>query len=93
MVRCPSEKEFSQWKLALQSQTADNTKSTYIRPVIRSPPHDKRVSYFLNLFNIRGLIDIVVVLPMSTSWTSMLVHAGSILSCTSMHLGCLVPVD
>ena len=41
---------------------------------------------------VRGLIDIVVVLPMSTSWTPMLARAGSILSCASMRLGCQVPV-
>ena len=36
---------------------------------------------------VRGLIDIVVVLPMST----MLVFAGAILSYASMRLGCQVP--
>ena len=35
---------------------------------------------------VRGLIDIVVVLPMFTSWTPMLARASSILSCTSMRL-------
>ena len=42
---------------------------------------------------IRGSIDIGVVLLMSTSWTPMLEHAGSILSCASMRLGCQVRVD
>ena len=32
---------------------------------------------------VRGIIDIVVVLPMSTSWMPMLAHVGSILSCAS----------
>ena len=42
---------------------------------------------------VRGSIDIVVVLPMSTSWMPMLVFAGSILNCTSICLGCLVSAD
>ncbi|KAH9496313.1 actin [Bulinus truncatus] len=36
MVRCPTEKEYGQWKLSLESQTADNTKATYIKPVLKS---------------------------------------------------------
>ncbi|KAL5013271.1 hypothetical protein ScPMuIL_007541, partial [Solemya velum] len=44
MVRVPTEKEYGQWKLALESQTADNVKATYIRPVLKSKPHrSKRV--------------------------------------------------
>ena len=42
---------------------------------------------------VRGLIDIVVVLLISTSWTPMLERAGSIPSCDSMRLGCQVPAD
>ena len=42
---------------------------------------------------VRGSSDIEVVLPMSTSWMPMLWRAGSILSCASMRLGCLVPLD
>lgn len=44
MVRAPTDKEYGQWKVALESQTADNTKATYVQPVLRSPPHpSKRV--------------------------------------------------
>lgn len=44
MVRAPTDKEYGQWKVALESQTADNTRATYIRPVMQSPPHPtKRV--------------------------------------------------
>ena len=41
MVRCPTEKEYGQWKLALESQTADNV--TYVRPALSSPPHPEKV--------------------------------------------------
>ena len=51
--------------------------------------------YYLSLTKmsgvVRGLIDIIVVLTMSTSWTPMLARAGSILSCLSMRLTCQVP--
>lgn len=40
MVRCPTEKEYGQWKLALESQTADNV--TYVRPALSSPPHPEK---------------------------------------------------
>ena len=40
--------------------------------------------YHILLSVVRGLIDVVVVLPMSTSWTTMLARAGSILSCASI---------
>lgn len=43
MVRCPTDKEYGQWKLALESQTADNVKATYVRPVLSSPEHPQRV--------------------------------------------------
>ncbi|KAK6993657.1 actin [Biomphalaria glabrata] len=44
MVRCPTEKEYGQWKLALESQTADNTKATYVKPVLKSSKNpDKSV--------------------------------------------------
>ncbi|PVD24873.1 hypothetical protein C0Q70_15362 [Pomacea canaliculata] len=39
MVRAPTEKEYGQWKVALESQTADNTRATYVRPVVHSPQH------------------------------------------------------
>ena len=47
---------------------------------------------------VRFSIEIVVVLPMSISWTPMMAHAGSIMGFASMLqnvriLGCLVPVD
>ena len=42
---------------------------------------------------VRGSIDILVELPIFTSWTPMLARVGSILSFVSMRLGCLVPVD
>lgn len=44
MVRCPTDKEYGQWKLALESQTADNVKATYVRPVLSCPAHPQRVS-------------------------------------------------
>ncbi|XP_069142440.1 uncharacterized protein [Argopecten irradians] len=42
MVRCPTDKEYGQWKLALESQTVDNVRATYVRPVLKSPPNPKR---------------------------------------------------
>nr|KAG5704606.1 hypothetical protein BaRGS_031870 [Batillaria attramentaria] len=42
MVRAPTDKEHGQWKVALESQTADNTRATYIRPVLQSPPHPSK---------------------------------------------------
>ena len=45
MVRAPTDKEYGQWKVALESQTADNTKATYVQPVFRSPPHATKVCY------------------------------------------------
>ncbi|XP_065939030.1 uncharacterized protein [Magallana gigas] len=42
MVRCPTDKEYGQWKLALESQTADNVKATYVRPVLSCPAHQQR---------------------------------------------------
>lgn len=44
MVRAPTEKEYGQWKIALESQTADNSKATYVRPVLKSVPHQSKVS-------------------------------------------------
>lgn len=44
MVRCPTENEYGQWKLALDTQTADNVKATYIRPCLKSPPNSNKVS-------------------------------------------------
>ncbi|CAG5131460.1 unnamed protein product, partial [Candidula unifasciata] len=42
MVRCPTEKEYGQWKVSLESQTADNTKATYVRPVLKSSRHTSK---------------------------------------------------
>ncbi|XP_062617675.1 uncharacterized protein LOC134279321 isoform X2 [Saccostrea cucullata] len=42
MVRCPTDKEYGQWKLALESQTADNVKATYVRPVLSCPQHPQK---------------------------------------------------
>ncbi|XP_022299878.2 uncharacterized protein LOC111108355 isoform X1 [Crassostrea virginica] len=42
MVRCPSDKEYGQWKLALESQTADNVKATYVRPLLSCLPHSQK---------------------------------------------------
>ncbi|XP_033746784.1 uncharacterized protein LOC117331917 isoform X2 [Pecten maximus] len=42
MVRCPTDKEYGQWKLALESQTVDNVGATYVRPVLKSPPNPRR---------------------------------------------------
>ena len=54
--------------------------------------HLKLIETVLVMFSAKRVVrDIVVVLRMSTSWTPMLVHAGSILSCASMRLG--VPAD
>ncbi|KAK3578753.1 hypothetical protein CHS0354_035654 [Potamilus streckersoni] len=44
MVRAPSDREHGQWILAMESQTADNVKATYVRPALSTPPHtNKRV--------------------------------------------------
>ncbi|ESO89889.1 hypothetical protein LOTGIDRAFT_164583 [Lottia gigantea] len=42
MVRVPSDKEYGQWKLALDSQIADNTKAGYLQPVLYANPHPKK---------------------------------------------------
>ncbi|KAK3102537.1 hypothetical protein FSP39_012051 [Pinctada imbricata] len=42
MVRCPTDKEYGQWKLALESQTADNVKATYVRPALTLPQHPNK---------------------------------------------------
>lgn len=44
MVRCPTDKEYGQWKMALESQTVNNIKATYVRPALSSPPHPEKVS-------------------------------------------------
>lgn len=51
MVRCPSDKEYGQWKLALESQTADNVKATYVRPVLSCPPHPQKVGVVISSQN------------------------------------------
>ena len=43
MVRCPTDKEYGQWKLALESQTADNVRATYVRPALHLPQHPNKV--------------------------------------------------
>ena len=43
MVRVPTEHEYGQWKVALESQTADNVKATYVRPAPASTPNPKKV--------------------------------------------------
>ncbi|XP_055958179.1 uncharacterized protein LOC126827515 [Patella vulgata] len=42
MVRVPTDKEYGQWLLALESQTLDNTKACYVQPVLTSIPHPKK---------------------------------------------------
>ncbi|XP_059138717.1 actin-like [Physella acuta] len=42
MVRCPTEKEYGQWKIALESQTADNTRATFVRPVLKSTKNSSK---------------------------------------------------
>ncbi|XP_053378096.1 uncharacterized protein LOC123530617 isoform X2 [Mercenaria mercenaria] len=42
MVRVPTDHEFGLWKVALESQTADNVKATYVRPSPASIPHPKK---------------------------------------------------
>ncbi|XP_067683181.1 uncharacterized protein [Haliotis asinina] len=49
MVRCPTEREHGQWKLALESQTADNTKANYIRPALRANPHPQKKVVIIDL--------------------------------------------
>ncbi|XP_071081658.1 uncharacterized protein [Haliotis cracherodii] len=49
MVRCPTEREHGQWKLALESQTADNTKANYIRPALRANPHPQKNVVIIDL--------------------------------------------
>ena len=43
MVRVPTDHEYGSWKVALESQTADNVKATYVRPSPASIPHPKKV--------------------------------------------------
>lgn len=42
MVRVPTDHEYGLWKVALESQTADNVKATYVRPAPASIPHPKK---------------------------------------------------
>ncbi|XP_060557148.1 uncharacterized protein LOC132717647 [Ruditapes philippinarum] len=42
MVRVPTDHEYGSWKVALESQTADNVKATYVRPSPASIPHPKK---------------------------------------------------
>ncbi|XP_052781664.1 POTE ankyrin domain family member J-like [Mya arenaria] len=42
MVRVPTDHEYGQWKVALESQTADNVKATYVRPAPASMPNPKK---------------------------------------------------
>ena len=60
MVRCPTDREHGQWRLALDTQTADNTKARYIHPVLKSPPHPQKVHfYILNIDEIEVLFKLV----------------------------------
>lgn len=43
MVRVPTDHEYGLWKVALESQTADNVKATYVRPAPASIPNPKKV--------------------------------------------------
>ena len=47
MVRVPTDQEYGQWRVALESQTADNVKATYVTPVLESPPHPKKVLSYI----------------------------------------------
>ncbi|GFR79245.1 actin [Elysia marginata] len=49
MVRCPTEKEHGQWVVALESQTADNTKATYVRPALAAARHPKKFNIEVHL--------------------------------------------
>ena len=49
MVRVPTDQEFGQWKVALESQTADNVKATYVTPVLDAPPHPRKVGLALRI--------------------------------------------
>lgn len=44
MVRVPTDHEYGLWKVALESQTADNVKATYVRPAPASIPNPKKVT-------------------------------------------------
>lgn len=44
MVRVPTDNEYGLWKVALESQTADNVKATYVRPAPASIPNPKKVN-------------------------------------------------
>ena len=43
MVRVPTDIEYGNWLVALESQTADNVKATYVRPAPASIPNPKKV--------------------------------------------------
>jgi len=43
MVRVPTDHEYGLWKVALDSQTADNVKATYVRPAPASIANPKKV--------------------------------------------------
>ncbi|GFO44483.1 histone-lysine N-methyltransferase SETMAR [Plakobranchus ocellatus] len=49
MVRCPTEKEHGQWVVALESQTADNTKATYVRPALAAARHPSKKVVVIDL--------------------------------------------
>ena len=77
------------WKYNVLSYDNSNQNIHYLTMV---NVQERSRSVAVNVFWC-GLIDIAVVLPMSTNWMPMLARAGSILSCASMRLGCQVTAD
>ncbi|XP_013396408.1 uncharacterized protein LOC106163389 isoform X3 [Lingula anatina] len=49
MVRCPTDREYNDWKVALESQTVDHSEATYVRPVLKPTPHKTRKVIVLDL--------------------------------------------
>ena len=80
-IRCPK-----------QSYTLNQPhKDIYISHYMAA--HTYLYNAFLIVWVVRGSIDIMVVLGMSTSWMPMLVRGGSIPSFDIMRVGCQVTAD
>ncbi|CAH1784937.1 unnamed protein product, partial [Owenia fusiformis] len=49
ITRCPTDKEYNEWMISLESQTIDNTHATYVKPVIKSLHHPSKKVLIIDL--------------------------------------------
>lgn len=81
MVRVPTDHEYGLWKVALESQTADNVKATYVRPAPASKPNLKKVLQQTDLS-----LTVTVGVRVDTKAT---VHDGKIGTHFNFYCNCL----